>query len=275
MNNTGTLYINLVERIRTMKSVCVAFSGGVDSTLLLHAANEALGGFAEAFTVKGMMIPADETSFAVDYAGSTGIKISVIDLDMTSNTEFIRNDRLRCYYCKKAIFTAVLEHARGRGISHVIEGSHTADIDDYRPGMKALKELGIQSPYIELGMGKKDIIEISRTLGLPGHDRPSSSCMATRIEYGTPLDAGLLRRIHSAEETVKSYGFSQVRVRAHGSLARIEVDPGSAAGLMLPGTREQVIAAVKSAGFHYVTIDLEGYRQGSMNSGIMESKDEQ
>lgn len=274
MDNTATLYKKLVERIRGMKSACVAFSGGVDSTLLLHAASEALAGSIEAVTVMGMMIPDDELSYAADYAGKNAFKHSVIDIDFTAFPEFIINDSMRCYYCKKAIFTAIKEHARNRGISRVIEGSHTADIDDYRPGMKALRELGISSPFIDAGLGKNDIVMISRAMNLRGHDRPSSSCMATRIEYGTPLDAGMMQLIHSAEELLKSYGFRQVRVRAHGRIARIEVEPRSVTGLAGSKAAGEAIKMLKSAGFDYATLDLEGYRQGSMNYGIRRPEDE-
>jgi len=266
MKKAPELFESLKEYIRGLGPVAVAFSGGLDSRLLLEAAFAVRGNSCYAITISAMMTPASETAQAEEYCAKRNIQHSTEHIDMGIFPEFISNPATRCYHCKKIIFSRIMEIARSAEIPRIIEGTHLDDLFDYRPGIRALEELGVASPFATLHMGKKEITCISRELGIEGLGLPSNSCLATRIPFGTPLTDELLRRVESAEDYIKSLGFTYVRVRSHGDIARIEVSPEFIPVITLPENRQRIAGKLHCLGYDFVTIDMDGYRQGSMNS---------
>lgn len=260
-------YELLLAVIRRQGSAAVAFSGGVDSSLLCHAAAQALGPQALALTVVSPLLPQSEVAAARQIAAQIGIAHVLLD-DPDIDDTVAANPQDRCYHCKKVEFGRMLTEAQTRGFSTVLDGSNLDDLNDYRPGLRALKELRIVSPLREAGLAKHEIRSLSQKFGLPTWNKPAFACLASRVPYGEPIDREKLLKIERAEDVLRLWGFHQYRVRMHGDLARIEVAPEERSRFFDPDTLDQVSRAIKAAGFLYVALELEGYRSGSLNRAI-------
>ena len=253
--------------LREIGSAAVAFSSGVDSTFLLRAAHEELGDKAVAVTVRSQLIPRHELDEAAAFCRQEGIRHEIIDFDALSAPAVIANPPDRCYHCKKEVFGLILAFARGAGLAAVLEGSNLDDDGDYRPGRRAIRELGVRSPLHEAGLTKEEIRVLSREMGLPTWSKPSFACLASRFPYGERLTVAALERVERAERWLREeLGLTQLRVRSHGDLARIEVPPGDIP--RLAARAAEIAAAFKGLGFAYVTLDLQGYRTGSLNETL-------
>jgi uncharacterized protein len=257
-------YQILKEYLEGLKKAAVAFSGGTDSTFLLAAARDALADNVIAFTVRSPYIPDWEIEEARQIAGRLSVKHVVFETVLSES--IINNPSNRCYLCKRFIFTRLKDEATKLGINHVIEGTNADDTKDYRPGIKALKELNIKSPLLENNITKTDVRNFSKLLNLPTWDKPAYACLLTRIPYNTEIKEEELRRIEHAEVFLMGLGFRSVRVRSHGKLVRIEVDKSMIPDIMQESIREKIVSKLKSMGFEYITLDIEGYRTGSMNT---------
>jgi uncharacterized protein len=256
----------LVDLLRSMGSVGVGFSGGVDSGLLCAAAFAALGERMAAFTVLSPVESPGDTQSAQALAAALGFRHIIVEFDDFEHPDFVANPPDRCYHCKLARFRRVQAIAETLGIQVMAEGTHADDAGDYRPGMRAVTELGMRSPLKEAGLSKADVRALAKGLGLPVWDRPSSPCLATRFPYGTPVTREGIEWVARAEQFLGELGFQPVRVRYYGDLARIEVGAGEIARLV--ERRAEVVETLRSIGFTYVDVDLAGYRSGSMNENL-------
>ena len=260
---------SLFAALRELGSVIVAYSGGADSAYLAWAAHQALGGRAIAITADSASLPESHMRDAKHFARACGFRHEIVSTREFDNPDYVKNGPDRCFHCKDELFTRLAEVASARGIAHVVYGVNVDDLGDYRPGQSAAKLHQAKAPLVDAGLTKAEIRELSRQAGLITWDRPASACLSSRIPYGTPVTIETVKTVERGEEAIKGLGFRQFRVRFHGDLVRIEVAPDELARALTPEMAEAFTAIFKPLGFHYVTLDLEGYRQGSLNASIL------
>ncbi len=265
MGSIEKKYSKLKSILSEMESVLVAYSGGTDSTFLLKTAQDVLGDRVIAAIAESPTFPASEKDRALSEAKKMNVEVIVFKSTEIRNKRYLQNKPDRCYWCKKELFTGFKKEAHKKGISCIVEGSNFDDRKDYRPGFKAVTELGIKSPLYEAKLIKADIRELSRKAGLDTWNRPASACLASRIPYGKPINEKTLKQIDRAEQYLKKLGINQVRVRHHGDTARIETLNEFFTLLFRDDVRKKTIRAFKRIGYLYITVDLEGYSMGSLN----------
>jgi uncharacterized protein len=259
---------NLKNYIASLESAIIAFSGGVDSTLLLKIASEVLKDKVLAVTAKSLTFPQSEFKNSKVLAKQLGIKHIILETDELSNLFFTINDKERCYYCKNELFKIISDLAKELKIKYILDGSNYEDIGDYRPGMRAAERWRVLSPLKEVRLIKKEIRIISKELNLPTWDKPAAACLASRIPYGTKITKDLLLKIDNAESVLKNLGFNQVRVRHHGNIARIEIPSKDMKKILGIEIKSMVVKSLKKLGYIYITLDIEGYTTGSMNKTL-------
>ncbi len=258
----------LLEILRAMERVAVAYSGGTDSAYLAWAAHRALGDRAVAITADSASLPRSHREDAAAFARECGFRHEFIVTNEFDNPDYIKNDKDRCFHCKDELFTQLATLCAERGIENVIYGVNVDDLGDYRPGQRAAKLHGARAPLVNAGLTKREIRELSRLAGLSTWDRPAAACLSSRVPYGTPVTPETIRTVEVGEESVRALGFRQFRVRFHGDLVRIEIAPEELPNALTPEIARAFAAIFKPLGFHYITLDLEGYRQGSLNAAL-------
>lgn len=255
--------IDLKGRIKEKERLLVAYSGGVDSTLLAKVAHDVLGDRAVAVIIDSETYGTAELNEAIDVAESLGLKLMVEGFSILDSEDFVQNPAARCYICKKKAATILWNLAREKGIKHIADGVNIDDLKDYRPGISASNEMNIWHPFVDSGITKEDIRYLASKMGLPVWNKPSSACLASRIPYGERITEEGLKMIEEAEGYLRSLGFGQLRVRAQGRTARIELLNSDLEKAIK--CRESIVSKLKSFGFKYIALDLEGFRSGSMN----------
>jgi uncharacterized protein len=258
----------LVAALRAMGRVIVAYSGGTDSAYLAWAANSALGANALIVTADSASIPESHKRDAEALARQFGFRHEYIETKEFDNPDYVANNPDRCFHCKDELFTRLEEVGRARGYEHIVYGVNVDDLGDYRPGQNAAKQHRVNSPLVDAGLRKIEIRELSRMAGLPTWDRPASACLSSRVPYGTPVTVETIKTVEQGEEALRALGFRQFRVRFHGELVRIEIARDEMERALTIDMAAKLAAIFKPLGFHYITLDLEGYRQGSMNETL-------
>jgi uncharacterized protein len=264
-NGLKTKRERLISILEGYGSLLIAYSGGVDSTFLLAVAHEVLKKNLTAITAESPLHPASEIKAAKAFAQELGVKHMLIQSREMSQAEFKANTKKRCYLCKKYLFKDLLKIARDKNIEYVAHGANLDDLEDFRPGFDAAREMKITAPMVDAGLTKNDIRTLSKQMNLKTWNKPPMSCLATRIPYGTQITTEKLEMIEQAEQVILGLGFNACRVRLHAKVARIEVDPGDIERILEQGIRSIIVGKLREIGFSHVAVDLEGYRQGSMN----------
>jgi pyridinium-3,5-biscarboxylic acid mononucleotide sulfurtransferase len=258
----------LLDHLRTLERVIVAYSGGTDSAYLAWAAHQVLGDSAVAITADSASIPASHKRDAEAFARECGFHHEFIQTDEFENPDYVKNDKNRCFHCKDELFAKLESFAEARGYRHIVYGVNRDDLGDYRPGQQAAKIHQVEAPLVKANLSKSEIRELSRQAGLSTWDRPAAACLSSRIPYGTPVTRETIRTIEDGEEAVKALGFRQFRVRFHGDLVRLEIGTDEMPKALTPESAEAFTRIFKQLGFLYVTLDCEGYRQGSLNAAL-------
>jgi uncharacterized protein len=255
----------LLDLLRPMRRVIVAYSGGTDSAYLAWAAKTALGNDALAITANSASIPESHKRDAEAFVNQFGISHEYVETHEFENPEYVKNDANRCFHCKDELFTVLERVAADRGFEHIVYGVNKDDLGDYRPGQRAAKLHHVSAPLVDADLTKAEIRELSRRAGLPTWDRPAAACLSSRIPYGTPVTIQNVKTVEIGEEEIKALGFRQFRTRFHGELVRIEIAPDELPRALNLEMAHKLTAIFKGLGYKYVTLDLEGYRQGSLN----------